>query len=195
LTSSEQKAKIARCSKPRERSFTMPMNQALLAEFDQEMGNTRKTLERVPDSKWDWKPHAKSGTMGWLANHIAMFPGWAATTLSTESLDFAPGGKPIEFPSGRNRQELLAIFDRGVAQARAGLAKGTDEQLLATWTLLNNGQIFFAMPRISVLRMMIMNHLIHHRAQLCVYFRLNDIPVPALYGPSADEGAMQAAAG
>ncbi len=173
----------------------MPLNQALLGEFDHEMANTRKTLERVPESKWDWKPHPKSGTMGWLANHIAMFPGWAATTLATESFDFAPGGKPIEMPNAPNRRDLLANFDRGVAQARAALGKATDEQLLQTWTLLNNGQTFFSMPRTAVLRGMIMNHLIHHRAQLCVYLRLNDVPVPALYGPSADEGTMEAAAG
>jgi uncharacterized damage-inducible protein DinB len=168
----------------------MPLNQPLLGEFDHEMANARKTLERVPDAKWDWKPHPKSGTMGWLANHIAMFPGWAATTLSTESLDFAPGGKPIEFPQAHNRKELLALFDQGVTEARASLAKATDEQLLETWTLLNNGTVFFSMPRAAVLRGMIMNHMIHHRAQLGVYLRLNDVPVPALYGPSADEGAM-----
>jgi uncharacterized damage-inducible protein DinB len=124
-----------------------------------------------------------------------MFPAWAATTLTTESFDFAPGGKQIEMPDARNRRELLAIFDQGLVEARAGLAKTTGEQLLQTWTLLNNGQTSFSMPRLAVLRGMIMNHLIHHRAQLCVYLRLNDVPVPAFYGPSADEGAMEAAAG
>ena len=172
----------------------MPMNQALLAEFDQEMANTRKTLERVPDAKWDWKPHPKSGTTGWLVNHIVMFPGWAGSMFTSESFDIAPGGKQIEFPSAHNTKEALAIFDEGVSAARAALAKATDEQLLKTWALLNNGQVIFSMPRVAVLRGMIMNHLIHHRAQLTVYFRLNDIPVPALYGPSADEGTAQAAA-
>jgi uncharacterized damage-inducible protein DinB len=172
----------------------MPMNQALLAEFDHEMANTRKTLERVPDAKWDWKPHTKSGTMGWLANHIALFPSWLGHTFVAESLDVAPGGKQIEQPNAHNRQELLAIFDKGASEARAALSKATDEQLMTTWTLLNNGQAFFTLPRASVFRTMIMNHLIHHRAQLTVYFRLNDIPVPSLYGPSADEGTAQAAA-
>src|SRR5215469_11076085 len=171
----------------------MAMNQALLGEFDHEMANTRKTLERVPESKWDWKPHPKSGTMGWLANHIALFPGWLAHTFVSESLDIAPGGKQIEQPSARNRQELLAIFDKGTAEARAALAKAADQELMTTWTLLNNGQSFFSMPRAGVFRGMIMNHLIHHRGQPCVYFRLNDIPVPALYGPSADEGAISSA--
>src|ERR1700746_3234303 len=105
----------------------MPMNQAFLAEFDQEFANTRKTLERVPDDKWDWKPHAKSGTMGWLANHVAMFPGWATSTFTTDSFDFAPGGKPLEFPTARNRQELLAIFDKSAAEARAALAAASDD--------------------------------------------------------------------
>jgi uncharacterized damage-inducible protein DinB len=173
----------------------MALNQAMLAEFDHEMANTRKTLERIPDSKWDWKPHTKSGTMGWLGNHIAMFPGWAAAALTTESLDVAPGGKRMEFPTAHNRQELLAIFDKGVAEGHEALAKCSDEQLAATWALLNNGQPMFSMPRTAIMRGMIMNHLVHHRAQLCVYYRLNDIPVPALYGASADEGAAQAAAG
>jgi uncharacterized damage-inducible protein DinB len=172
----------------------MPINQALLAEFDNEMPKTRQTLERVPDSKWDWKPHTKSGSMSWLANHIANFPGWLASALVSESFDFAPGGKQIEMPNPRNRQELLAIFDKGVADARAALAKASDEQLMKNWSLLNNGQPVFTMPRAAVYRAMIMNHLIHHRGQLTVYFRLNDIPVPALFGPSADEATLAAVA-
>jgi uncharacterized damage-inducible protein DinB len=165
----------------------MPMNQALLGEFDHEMANTRKTLERVPDAKWDWKPHTKSGTMGWMANHIAMFPGWAADMFTSESFDIAPGGKQVVMPTAHNRKELLATFDKGAAAARAALAKATDAELMKTWALLQNGQTMFSMPRVACLRGMIMNHMIHHRAQLCVYFRLNDVPVPALYGPSADE--------
>ena len=173
----------------------MPMNEALLGEFDQEMANTRKTLERVPDARWDWKPHPKSGTMGWLANHIALFPGWLAHTFVAESLDIAPGGKPIPQPVAHNRRELLANFDEGAAAARAALAKASDEQLLKTWTLLRNGETIFSMPRVAAMRVMIMNHMIHHRAQLGVYFRLNDVPVPGLYGPSADEGTTTATAG
>jgi len=165
----------------------MPMNQGFLAEWDQEMGSTRKTLERVPDAKWDWKPHTKSGTMGWLTNHLIMFPGWAGDMFTSESFDFAPGGKPVEYPSAHNTKEALAIFDKGVASGRAGLAKASDQDLMKVWSLLNNGQVIFSMPRVAALRGMILNHMIHHRAQLCVYFRLNDIPVPPLYGPSADE--------
>jgi uncharacterized damage-inducible protein DinB len=172
----------------------MAINQALLGEFDYEMANTRKTLERIPDSKWDWKPHSKSGTMGWLVNHIVLFPGWLADTFKSDSFDFAPGGKPVEMPNAKNRKEALAIFDQGVTAARETLSKATDEQFMKVWSLLNNGQPVFTMPRVAVYRSMIMNHLIHHRAQLCVYYRLNDVPVPALYGPSADEGTMAASA-
>jgi uncharacterized damage-inducible protein DinB len=172
----------------------MPMNQAFLAEFDNEMANTRKTLERLPDDKWDWKPHSKSGTIGWLANHVATFPAWFESALTTDSFDMAPGGKQVVFPNAKNRKEILAMFDENVPKARAALAKATDEQLLTAWSLLNNGQPIFTMPRAALYRGMIMNHMIHHRAQLGVYFRLNDIPVPALYGPSADEGQTQAAA-
>ena len=113
----------------------MPMNQAFLAEFDQEFANTRKTLERVPDDKWDYKPHPKSGTLGWLANHIAMMPGWAASMFQTDNFDVAPGGKQVEMPNGKNRKEILAIFDEGAKQARAGLASSTDEQLMKPWAL------------------------------------------------------------
>lgn len=172
----------------------MALNQALLGEFDNEMANTRKTLERIPDSKWEFKPHPKSGTLGWLVNHIILFPGWLADTFKTDSFDFAPGGKQVEMPSAKNRKEALAIFDQGVAAARESLSKATDEQLMKAWSLLNNGQAMFTMPRIAVYRSMIMNHLIHHRAQLCVYYRLNDVAVPGLYGPSADEASAAASA-
>ena len=165
----------------------MPINQSLLPEFDHEMANTRKTLERVPDNKWDWKPDPKSTAMGALANHVATMPLWASDMFSTESFDFAPGGKPVSMPNPKNRAELLALFDQGAKATRKALESATDEQLLKQWALLQNGATVFAMPRVAVLRGMIMNHLIHHRAQLCVYFRLNGIPVPALYGPSADE--------
>jgi len=171
----------------------MSIAQSMLPEFDHEMANTRKTLERVPDNKWDWKPHPKSGSLGWLANHIAFLPGRAVGTLTTDSFDFAPGGKQIELPKSTNRAEALALFDKGVAGTREALAKATDAQMMQPWSLLQNGQALFTMPRVAVLRGMIFNHLIHHRGQLCVYFRLNDIAVPGLYGPSADEAPAAAA--
>ncbi len=169
----------------------MPINQALLGEFDQEMANTRKTFERVPEDKFGWKPHAKSGTMIWLAGHVAHIPGWAKETIERDSLDVAPLDHPaVQAEVPKSRKELLEVFDRSVADGRAALSKASDEHLIKPWTLLAGGQTVFTMPRIAVLRSYVMNHLIHHRAQLGVYLRLNDIAVPAIYGPSADEGSF-----
>jgi uncharacterized damage-inducible protein DinB len=169
----------------------MPISQALLPEFDHEMSNTRKTLERIPENDFTWKPHPKSMPLGRLAGHVAEMPGWAVPTIAQDSLDIAPPSSPP--PQGtvaQSRQHVLALFDRNVADARAAIAGATDEQLMKPWSLLVGGRTIFTMPKIAVLRSMIMNHTIHHRAQLCVYLRLNNIPVPALYGPSADEGLM-----
>jgi len=166
----------------------MALNAALLPEFDQEMAGTRKSLERVPDDKFDWKPHAKSMTLRQLTTHLALFPSWMTMTLDKASFDYAPvGGEAYKTPAVNSRQELLEVFDRDLAKAREALKSASDAQLMETWSLLAGGKTIFAMPRIAVLRGMVMNHMIHHRAQLGVYLRLNDIPVPALYGPSADE--------
>lgn len=169
----------------------MTIGQSMLPEFDQEMQNTRKTLERIPEDKWNWKPHDKSGTVGWLASHIATLPGWLAMTINTEQLDYAPvNGPAYQPPKIENRKELLAIFDKECAGGRAALAAVSDQDLMKGWTLLAGGKTIFTMPRIACIRGFVMNHLIHHRAQLGVYFRLLGVPVPALYGPSADEGQM-----
>jgi uncharacterized damage-inducible protein DinB len=166
----------------------MALNQALLPEFDMEMAGTRKSLERVPDDKFDWKPHAKSMTVRQLTTHLALFPSWIIDLLEKTSFDYAPvGAPPYQPPAVNSRKELLEIFDRDVAKAREGLKSASDAQLMGTWSLLAGGKTIFSMPRIAALRGMVMNHMIHHRAQLGVYLRLNDIPVPALYGPSADE--------
>jgi len=164
------------------------MNQALLGEFDHEMANARRSLERVPDGKFDWKPHAKSMSMGVLASHIANIPQWAALTVESPEFDVnPPGGRPAPQPNFKTRAELLAAFDKNVPAARAAIAGASDQALMASWSLLNAGKPIFTMPRVAVLRTMILNHLIHHRAQLGVYLRLNDVPVPGMYGPSADE--------
>jgi uncharacterized damage-inducible protein DinB len=170
----------------------MAIAQALLPEFDHEMEQTRKTLERVPNEKFDWKPHPKSGTMGWLTSHLATLPYWAVMTMMTESFDLAPleGGPPPDLPRASNRQEALDLFDRNRESAREAIAGATDEHLMTTWRLLKGGKEVLAMPRAAVFRGMVMNHLIHHRGQLSVYLRLNDVPIPALYGPSADEGGF-----
>jgi uncharacterized damage-inducible protein DinB len=169
----------------------MGISQSLLPEFDHEMGNTRKTLERVPEDKLGWKPHEKSGTMGWLSSHLANIPAWTAFTIDQDSLDVAPVGQPkYETPQARSRKELLEFFDQNVASGRAALARASDENLVKSWTLLSGGKTVLTMPRIAVLRSFILNHNVHHRAQLGVYLRLNNIPVPAIYGPSADEAGM-----
>ena len=169
----------------------MPIVQALLPEFDHEMANTRKTLERVPDGKFAWKPHEKSMPMGNLAIHLATLPGWTVQTLQQESLDLAPpGGEPFKLPEAKDTREVVAMFDKNVAEARQVLAEATDEQLMKPWSLLMGGKTIFTLPRAAVLRSFVMSHSIHHRAQLGVYLRLNDVPVPSIYGPSADEGGF-----
>lgn len=169
----------------------MAISQALLPEFDHEMANTRKTLERVPFDKYSWKPHAKSFAMGPLATHLATLPSWAAITIQRDSIDIAPEGeKPITNEPVNSLDELLQRFDKNVADARAAIAGASDEEMLKMWTLLSGGKTIFSIPRVAALRSFVMNHNVHHRAQLGVYLRLNDIPVPSIYGPSADEGAF-----
>ena len=166
----------------------MALRDALLPEFDHEMANTRKTLERVPDDKLDWKPHVKSTAMGGLATHLSNLPTWTNYTIDENSLDLAPGGKPLPpAPAVKSRTELLEVFDSNVAKARTAIAAASDEDLFQPWTLMNNGKEILTLPKVAVLRSFVMNHNIHHRAQLGVYLRLNDIPVPSIYGPSADE--------
>jgi uncharacterized damage-inducible protein DinB len=168
----------------------MPLNQMLLPEFDQEMASTRKLLERVPDGKMDFKPHEKSMALGRLASHVAEMPGWAKVTLTTELLELEPGQQPF---LASTRKEILETFDKNVAEAREALSAASDQDFGKTWTLRMGGKDFLAMPRIAVLRGMVMNHMIHHRAQLGVYLRLNGVEIPGMYGPSADEMNMSAA--
>lgn len=165
----------------------MAISQALLPEFDHEMANTRKTLERVPDDKFNWKPHEKSFAMGALATHLSNIPGWAGVTINQDEFDMAPGGEGLKTPELHTIAEVLAQFDKNVGEARAAIAGASDEHLFGFWSLLSNGNKVLSMPRVACLRSFVMNHLIHHRAQLGIYLRLNDIPVPSIYGPSADE--------
>jgi len=160
----------------------------ILPEFDQETAITRRMLERVPNDLLDWRPHAKSNTIGWNANHLAEIPGWVENVLTEPFFDMnPPGGPAFESPKLGSRDEILAEFDRNVAQARAAIENFKDESINETWSLMDNGQPLFTMTRGAVMRMLVLSHLIHHRAILSVYYRLNDIPVPAIYGPSADE--------
>ena len=166
----------------------MKISETVLPEFDQEMANTRKVLERVPAAKFSWKPHPKSSEFGALAAHIANMADWAGLTMQTDSFDYAPpGAAPYQTPKYASTEDLLAAFDKSVTQGRSAIAAADDIAFLAPWTLMAGGQTIMTMPRIAVIRTFVMNHTIHHRAQLGVYLRLNDIPVPGLYGPSADE--------
>jgi len=166
----------------------MRLSEALLPEFDQEMVYTRKTLERVPADKFAWKPHEKSMTMVRLATHLAELPSWAIFTIEKDSLDIAPPGEPPYEPSKvDSTQDLLDVFDKNVPLARKAIAGASDELLMKPWSLLAGGHTIFTFPRFTVLRGTVMNHIIHHRAQLGVFLRLNNVPLPAIYGPSADE--------
>jgi uncharacterized damage-inducible protein DinB len=165
----------------------MALKDAILPEFDHEMASTRRLLERVPEDRPDWKPHAKSMPLGRLAAHVAEIPGYGLMTLETDELDFASGKYvPARFES---RAQLLELFDDRVRRTRAAIAATDDETLRRPWTLRNGGQVIFTAPKVGTLRTFFMNHLIHHRGQLTVYLRLLDVPLPGTYGPSADEAA------
>ncbi len=165
----------------------MPIAQMLLPEFDHEMASTRKMLERVPDGKFDFKPHEKSMTLGRLAAHTAEIPSYGTATIRFEKMDLTGDEKPF---TPATRKELLEAFDKHVAEARELLSKATDEDLMKAWTLNYKGQQIFSMSRAAVLRTMVLSHLIHHRAQLGVYLRVNNVEIPGMYGPSADEKNM-----
>jgi uncharacterized damage-inducible protein DinB len=165
----------------------MAIRDALLPEFDHEMATARKVIERVPEDKFAYKPHDKSMTMGALASHIADMPSWATVSIAQDSLDMASGFKPFQAASSA---ELLAVFDQNVAAARAAIAGVNDETLMKNWSLKRGEQTLMTMPKIAVVRSFMLNHVIHHRGQLSVYLRLNNVPVPSIYGPSADEGSM-----
>lgn len=161
---------------------------SVLPELDNEMANTRKVLERIPDDKLDWKAHPKSHTIGWNANHLADISDWLVHAVASPELDLAPpGGEASTPPRPTNRQEILEAFDRNVAAAREAILRSDEEHMTQPWTLLYEGKPILTMARSAVLRQFILNHMIHHRAILCVYLRLNDVPVPGMYGPSGDE--------
>ena len=164
----------------------MPLIDSLLPEFDREMGLTRRVLERVPDGQFAWKPHEKSMSLGRLAEHLAELPQWATMTLKESGIDMATR-RPPEYRSPATRAEVLAMFDQNQKDARASLVGKTDGELFAPWTLRNQGKEIFTMPKVAVMRGFVMNHLIHHRGQMSVYLRLQNVPVPSIYGPSADE--------
>jgi len=161
---------------------------ALIAEMEHEAAVTRTLLERVPADKFDWKPHDRSMPFGRLASHIAEMFAWTPSTLEHSELDFSKMDyKPFE-PS--STEELVEFLDKNVAEAIVALKSSPDERFIENWTMRNAETVFFTMPKIAVMRSFVMNHIVHHRGQLSVYLRLNDIAVPPIYGPSADEGTL-----
>jgi uncharacterized damage-inducible protein DinB len=164
----------------------MAIKDSLLPELDHELATTRRLLERVPGD-FDWKPHAKSMSLGQLAGHIANLSWWGSMTLEHAFYDVAGGAQETRLEAPKNREELLQDFDRKSAALRARLTETTDAEMMSPWTLKHGSHEIFTMPRISTFRSFVMNHMIHHRGQLSVYLRLKDVPLPSMYGPTADE--------
>jgi uncharacterized damage-inducible protein DinB len=160
---------------------------ALLPEYDHEMGLTRRLLERVPDEDFAWKPHDRSMSLGALVTHLANIPTWTEAIADRPEFDMASVPPDATPPVPTSRKELLTRFDENVADARMRIAGKSDGELLAMWTFRKNGQVVFVMPRLAALRGFLMNHTIHHRGQLSVYLRLKNVPLPSIYGPTADE--------
>lgn len=165
----------------------MAIKDGILPEFDHEMGTTRRLLERVPAADLAWTPHEKSFPLGHLAAHIANIPNWVAIAMDGTELDTAEIGEEARPKPPASIAELLQRFDDNVKRARAKIDQQTDPAFFVPWTLKNGGQVMFTMPKVSVLRTFVMNHLIHHRGQLSVYLRLRNVPLPSMYGPTADE--------
>jgi uncharacterized damage-inducible protein DinB len=167
----------------------MSISDALLPEFDQEVASTRKALERIPEAHLDFAPHEKSMNLGDLATHLANLPGWVADTLNKDAYDIDPpdGAAAPQPPRITSTAEAVSTFDAKAAEARAAIGASSDATFMSPWSLKKGGAVQFTMPKVAVLRSFILNHMIHHRAQLGIYLRMNDVPVPSSYGPTADE--------
>lgn len=165
----------------------MAIAEALLPEFEHEMATTRRVLERVSAPHASWRPHPKSWTMGELALHVARVPSWTALTLRETLFDLNPPGGLPQQKGFESSAALLETLDNNVAQARDAIRTTNDAAFMVPWSLASAGKVVFTMPRIAVMRSFVISHLIHHRGQLSVYLRLRDIPVPSIYGPTADE--------
>jgi len=163
----------------------MAIRDALLHEYDHEMATTRRLLERVPERQFAWKPHEKSMSLGQLAGHLANLPFWAGLIMNAEFFDLATADFRRQPPE--TREALLKEYDETVATARKVIVNAGDPELRARWALKRNGEEMFTMPKITALRSFVMNHSIHHRGQLSVYLRLQNVAVPPIYGPTADE--------
>ena len=166
----------------------MSVSESLLPEFDHEMANTRRMLERVPVASFGWKPHETSRSVGQLAVHLTMIPKWLAMVMNDDETDFAKSPPP-PYEDPASAAALLETFDTALAAGRAALARANDEHMLRRWTARAGSQVLFSLPRAALVRGFILSHMIHHRGQLTVYYRMLRVPVPALFGASADEGA------
>lgn len=165
----------------------MRMIDPLLMEFDRESATTRKLLSRVPPDKLTWKPHAKSYSLGQLAQHLATLPQLIAGSLLPGGFDLATGGDRTTVKEPASVETVLKSFDESLAAAKAAMAQLDDAKAMGTWTLRKGGTVLMELPRIALVRTILLNHLIHHRGQLSVYLRLLDVPLPSIYGPTADE--------
>jgi uncharacterized damage-inducible protein DinB len=161
----------------------MSLSESLLMEFDQEAQTTKRVLERIPDDKLGWKPHPKAFSLGQLALHIASGPGQIVAAIAQDTAEVPNFAQP----EAKSRQEVLETFSKSMASARSGLKNMDDARLMSEWTLTRNSKPLMSVPRIGFLRSILMNHTYHHRGQLSVYLRILDVPVPSIYGPSADE--------
>jgi uncharacterized damage-inducible protein DinB len=164
----------------------MAIIDALLPEFDREMGLTRRALERVPDGQFDWRPHPTSVTLGRLAEHLTEMPHWATIAMTEDGIEMTTQ-RPPDYVRPATRDAVLAQFDNSLKTGRANVVNKTDAEFAAPWTLRAGGKEVFTMPKIAVMRNFVLNHMIHHRGQLLVYLRMLGVPVPSIYGPSGDE--------
>jgi uncharacterized damage-inducible protein DinB len=164
----------------------MALIDALLPEFDREMGLTRRALERVPDGQFEWRPHPTSVTLGRLAEHLTEMPLWALTAMAASEFE-ASTRRPAGYTPPATRAEVLTQFDTSLKNARPLLVNKTDAEFAAPWKLMNGGKEVFTAPKAMVMRNFVLNHMIHHRGQLLVYLRMLGVPVPSVYGPSGDE--------
>jgi uncharacterized damage-inducible protein DinB len=164
----------------------MAIIDALLPEFDREMGLTRRALERVPDGQFEWRPHPTSVTLGRLAEHLTEMPQWAMMTMTQDGIEMTTQ-RPPEYVRPASRAAVLAQFDTYLKAGRPMVVGRTDGEFMAPWTLKAGGKEVFTMPKIAVMRNFVLNHMIHHRGQFTVYLRMLGVPVPSIYGPSGDE--------
>jgi len=167
----------------------MTLKETVLSEFDDEMAMTRRLLERLPDAALSWKPHERSMSLGGLATHLALIPHWGTSILERDGYDMASADTrgPNSSTELASTAAVLETFDRHSASARRTLVDRVDAELTAPWSLSRGEQLIMSLPRVSALRRFVLNHLVHHRGQLTVYLRMHNVPLPPLYGPSADE--------